>query len=630
MVNDGGVLKQTSPVKFTVVNPAVLTINATFDTVPPGGGPNILSVANSYLSSYEWYTGSVGGSPNASGVSTRTITTLSSPTTYWLKYFDGTCSTQVSKMIYVDALRGGWIKDDRSVCNGATSAQPLTSDTLAYGGTQGSYSYQWEVSSTSSTGGFADIDGATLPTYTPQFAPISTNLYFRRKVTNAGVIAYSNVRTITVVAKPIITVASSAVSNSLLSSTAPVIPNGATITLTAGASGEGVQGGVTYQWSPSSGLSSITGTTVQAAPTSTITYTITGTTVSAPGCANSTTFAVTVDELTAGTVLIGGANNTGNTSTSIQVCSNASPDAQEIRATVQPTGGTGSYLLQWQSSTNQVDWQNITTSQNATAQSTTYSFNSAFDAITAPRYYRRAVTNTGVTKFSASVQVTVEALPNILITAESDAIPPGGTNVLTASGSSGAYTWYIGSTSSAPQSNTSATFNIALNAQMGQTTYIVKGASLSGCENTFSKTILVVPITAGVIGTNKNICEGSTSVALLSSSTQASGGSGGNYDYQWRSKVGSGLWTSEVGATQETYQPTFPSGFTATTQFVRVVTNKGVKDSSNVVTYSFVSKPVITVSATGQPGTTIGIPRGAGIQLNATAPAGQPIQVWSW
>ena len=630
VVNDGGVLKQTSPVKFTVVNPAVLTINATFDTVPPGGGPNILSVANSYLSSYEWYTGSVGGSPNASGVSTRTITTLSSPTTYWLKYFDGTCSTQVSKMIYVDALRGGWIKDDRSVCNGATSAQPLTSDTLAYGGTQGSYSYQWEVSSTSSTGGFADIDGATLPTYTPQFAPISTNLYFRRKVTNAGVIAYSNVRTITVVAKPIITVASSAVSNSLLSSTAPVIPNGATITLTAGASGEGVQGGVTYQWSPSSGLSSITGTTVQAAPTSTITYTITGTTVSAPGCANSTTFAVTVDELTAGTVLIGGANNTGNTSTSIQVCSNASPDAQEIRATVQPTGGTGSYLLQWQSSTNQVDWQNITTSQNATAQSTTYSFNSAFDAITAPRYYRRAVTNTGVTKFSASVQVTVEALPNILITAESDAIPPGGTNVLTASGSSGAYTWYIGSTSSAPQSNTSATFNIALNAQMGQTTYIVKGASLSGCENTFSKTILVVPITAGVIGTNKNICEGSTSVALLSSSTQASGGSGGNYDYQWRSKVGSGLWTSEVGATQETYQPTFPSGFTATTQFVRVVTNKGVKDSSNVVTYSFVSKPVITVSATGQPGTTIGIPRGAGIQLNATAPAGQPIQVWSW
>jgi gliding motility-associated-like protein len=629
VVNDGGVLKETQPVKYTVATPAVLQINATYDTVPPGGGSNVLTVVNTYQSSYEWYTGSVSGQSDASAVSTRTIATLSNQTTYWLKYFDGTCSTQVSKTIYISPLSAGSIGSDQNVCEGSTSAAPLTSVQPASGGTQGSYEYQWE-SSSSQGSGFAAISGATLATYSPQFAALNGNLYFRRKVTNAGIVAYSNVVTVNRIARPSISVSSAATSNSNLSTSAPTIPNGATITLTASASGSNVQSGATYQWSPSTGLSSTTGAAVQANPSSTVTYTVTGTTLAAPGCSNSATLTVTVDELTPGTVAIGDAGGQGSTSATVAVCAGSAPSTKEIRVTAAPTGGTSPYSYQWEYSSDQQIWQAITPAQNATSAAATYLFNSTFDAVNATRYYRRVVANTGVTKPSASVQVTANPLPNILITAESDVVPPGGTNVLTASGSSGSYTWYIGSTSATPESNTSSNYTIGLGVQTGQVTYIAKGTSSAGCENTYSKTITVAPIVPGVIGTSQNICEGATSVPQITSASAATGGSGSGYAYQWKTKVTGGTWSTLVGATQETYQPTFPSGFSATTQYVRVVTNKGVKDSSNVVTYSFVSKPVITVSATGQPGSTVAIPRGASIQLNATAPAGQPIQSWSW
>jgi gliding motility-associated-like protein len=612
-----------------VATPAVLQINATFDTVPPGGGPNVLNVVTTYQSSYEWYTGTVSGQSDASAVSSRSISSLSNQTTYWLKYFDGTCSTQVSKTIYISPLSSGSIGTDQNVCDGATSASAFSSVQPASGGTQGSYQYQWE-SSSSQNSGFTAISGATLPTYTPQFTALSGNLYYRRKVTNAGISDYTNVVTLNRIAKPSITASSSASSNSSLSTSAPTIPNGASITLTASATGSNVQSGVTYQWSPSTGLSATSGGSIQAAPSSTVTYTVNGTTTATPGCINTSTITVTVDELTPGPIAIGDAGGQGSTSGSIQVCSGAAPSNKEIRSTALPTGGTSPYTYQWEYSQDQLTWQSITPAQNASALSATYTFNGTFDLVSATRYYRRKATNTGVTKPSASVFVSVNALPNVLITAESDVIPPGGTNVLTASGGTGTYTWYIGSTSASPESNTTPTYTIGLGVQTGQVTYIAKGTSAAGCENTYSKTITVAPIIPGTIGTSQNICEGSTSVAQLTSSTSASGGSGSSYGYQWKRKVGTGAWSAIVGATQETYQPTFPSGFTTTTQYVRVVTNRGVKDSTNVVTYSYVSKPVITVAATGQPGSTVAIPRGASIQLNATAPAGQPIQTWSW
>ncbi|MBK8363126.1 MAG: lamin tail domain-containing protein [Bacteroidetes bacterium] len=61
--------------------------------------------------------------------------------------------------------------------------------------------------------------------------------------------------------------------------------NTGTVTLTAA-------GGVTYVWSPATALSATTGTSVDASPTTTTTYTVVGT--SADGCTASTTITVTV------------------------------------------------------------------------------------------------------------------------------------------------------------------------------------------------------------------------------------------------------------------------------------------------------------------------------------------------
>ena len=76
-----------------------------------------------------------------------------------------------------------------------------------------------------------------------------------------------------------------------------VICNGSSTTLTA-------SGASTYSWSPATGLSSTTGTTVVANPTVTTTYTVTGTDVN--GCVNTKNVTVIV--------------NNGPVTTGIAVC----------------------------------------------------------------------------------------------------------------------------------------------------------------------------------------------------------------------------------------------------------------------------------------------------------------------
>ncbi|HLP12574.1 MAG TPA: PKD domain-containing protein [Flavobacteriales bacterium] len=69
---------------------------------------------------------------------------------------------------------------------------------------------------------------------------------------------------------------------------APAICSGASVALTAA-------GASTYTWSPGTGLSGTTGTTVTSSTTTTTTYTITGT--SAAGCVNTGTVTVTVNPI---------------------------------------------------------------------------------------------------------------------------------------------------------------------------------------------------------------------------------------------------------------------------------------------------------------------------------------------
>ena len=71
------------------------------------------------------------------------------------------------------------------------------------------------------------------------------------------------------------------------------ICSGQSATLTA-------TGGLSYEWSPATGLSSTTGTAVTASPSTSTAYTVTGT--GANGCTNTATAAVTVNALPAATI----------------------------------------------------------------------------------------------------------------------------------------------------------------------------------------------------------------------------------------------------------------------------------------------------------------------------------------
>jgi hypothetical protein len=110
----------------------------------------------------------------------------------------------------------------------------------------------------------------------------------------------------------------------------------------ATASGSNTGSGVNYSWTPSSGLSQTTGSSVQASPTTTTTYTVTGTTVSSPGCSNTSQIVVTVDELVPGGIEI--AENSTVIGATTTVCANASPTGKVIQtSTPIISGGTSPY-----------------------------------------------------------------------------------------------------------------------------------------------------------------------------------------------------------------------------------------------------------------------------------------------
>ena len=99
-----GVLKYTNAVQYNVTVPTILSVLATYDTIPPSGTGNILTVSGGTSSSFNWYVGSISGTPAANAVSTYTPTNTASETTFYLQYTDSGCLTTVSKTIYVEPI----------------------------------------------------------------------------------------------------------------------------------------------------------------------------------------------------------------------------------------------------------------------------------------------------------------------------------------------------------------------------------------------------------------------------------------------------------------------------------------------------------------------------------------------
>lgn len=254
----------------------------------------------------------------------------------------------------------------------------------------------------------------------------------------------------------------------------PTISAGANAAICIGDTAQlNAAGGISYVWSPSTGLSCTTCDNPKSSPGITTTYTVTGT--GNNGCTNTSTVTVTVNPLPS---VSGGTNQ--------NICIGSS--------TILNATGASSYVWTPATGLSCISCANPTASPTTT---TTYTVTG---------------TNINGCTNSATVTVNVNQLPTVSA-GSNQIICPGSSASLQATGAV-TYVWSpatgLSCTSCAnPTASPAAT-----------TTYTVTGTSATGCVNTSSVTVTVItqPNVSG--GPNKNICIGdSTSLQATGANT---------------------------------------------------------------------------------------------------------------
>lgn len=510
---------------------------------------------------YDWYSNATATILLLAGSNSYTTPSISQTTTYYpvaRNITTGCTSATASAVATINpVLSGGVINSVTTSICGTGIPGALNSTTAATGGT-GTYLYQWQSSATSSVSGFTDIAGANAATYTPS-SSISVTTYYRRAVSTAtDAVVYSNVLAVTVVSLP----------NVKISPSSATISNGNSQTLTA-------SGADTYVWTPSTNLSATTIGTISASPTVTTAYTVTGTNA-ATGCVNTATITVTVvPALSSGTI-----------AADQVICSGTIPAA--FTSTAAATGGVGTYIYQWQSSTTSSvsGFTDI-----AGANTATYAPGTAHTVTT---YYRRGVsTSSDAVVYSNVATVTVSALPTVSVSPATATIVTGTSQVLTASGAN-SYVW-------SPATGLSSTNLATVTASPVTTTvYTVNGTNtITSCVNTATVTVTVtVPpgtFVAGSIAADQVICAGATPAAFTS--TVAASGGTGTISYQWQKSTDNTNFTDIAGATAATYASGAISTLTYFRRAASTTVNPAIYTSSVKVTP--LTPPVISGGING-------------------------------
>ena len=261
----------------------------------------------------------------------------------------------------------------------------------------------------------------------------------------------------------------------LVNPSAPTICPGDTVTLN-------VTGAGNYTWSPNTALSTTTGPTVIANPTTTTTYTVTG---SLNGCSGT------------GQVVVTTANNlaVNVTPTNPTICPG---DTVSLTA----SGGATSYT--WSPATNLSANTGATVIANPT-NSTTYT----------------VVGTKGGCSGSATVNVVANNNLPLTVSPSTSICLGGNGTILTATSAATSYTW-------SPATGLSATIGFSVTANpTATTTYTVTGTK-GGCSNSSSVTITVISISAIADSTDEH-CGQSNGTATVT----PSGNCSQNWVYTW-------------------------------------------------------------------------------------------------
>ncbi|MEO1054318.1 MAG: DUF6443 domain-containing protein [Bacteroidota bacterium] len=461
-------------------------------------------------------------------------------------------------------LSAGSINGAKTVCYNASTGT-LGNSASASGGS-GSYAYRWQKKVGS--GSWADISGATATTYSPGNLTSTTD--FRRKVTDnngCGTKYTSSVR---------VTVRGNFLAGSI-NGAKTVCYNASAGTLGNSASASGGSGNRTYQWQKKVGSGSW-GNISGATSTNYSPGNLTATTdfrrrvIDNSGCGTKYTNNVRV---TVRANLSAGGINGSKT-----ICYNTS--AGTLGNASSPTGGTGSFTYLWQRKVGSGSWSDI-----SGATSSTY----APGNLTATTDFRRKVSNSCGVRYTSNVRVTVRSNLNAggingarTVCYNASAGTLG--NSASALGGSGsyAYRWQkkVGSGSWTDISGATATTYLPGNLT-STTDFRRKVTDNNGCGVRYTGSVRITVrgnLTAGSINGSKSICY-NASAGTLGNSSSPSGGSG-SYAYQWQRRIGSGSWSTILGATSSSYSP---GNLTSTTDFRRrVIDNNSCGDRySNVV-----------------------------------------------
>jgi len=432
---------------------------------------------------YTWSPGTgLSSTTGASVTANPTVTT-----TYTITGTAGTCTAVTTAIVTVNPLPVVTVNSG-TICLGQQTA------TLTSGGAS---TYTWSPAT-----GLSSANGSPVTAN-----PTTTTSY---TVTGTDANGCVNTETTTVTVNPLPT----------LALTSGFICNGSTATLTA-------TGASTYTWSPATGLSSTTGSSVTGTPGSTTQYTVTGT--DANGCVDSDTTSITV------------VNNPTVTVASATICINSS--------TTLTANGAQTYV--WSPGTG----LSSTTGSSVTANPT---------STTVYTITGTAGTCTAVT----TATVTVNPLP--VVSVNSGTICLGQQTATLTAGGASTYTW-------SPATGLSSANGSPVTANPTTTTsYTVTGTDANGCVNTATTTVTVNPLPTLAL-TSGFICNGSTATLTAT----------GASTYTWSPATG----LSSTTGSSVTGNPG------STTQYTVTGTDANGCVDSDTTSITVVNNPTVTVAS---------------------------------
>jgi len=395
-----------------------------------------------------------------------------------------------------------------------------------------------------------------------------------------------------------------------------------------------VGGASTYSWSPSTGLSATTGSSVNATPATTQTYTVIG--VTGSGCADTAIAEIFVTPtptvvVTPGSPTIctgsnvvltasGATNYIWTPSTALSATTGDTVTASPSSTTTYTvTGDNGACTSNQTVVVTVASSLNVTVTPSSpsvcTGDSITLNANGAVfytwktssglscTTCSSPKASPGSATtytvvgSSGTCSDSATVAITVNSLPVISVIPPSATICPSGNVIISATGGVN-YTW-------SPASGLSATSGDSVTASPSASqTYTVTGTNGNGCSDTASVSIAVgagPAVSIAITGISPAVCANDT-VGMIA---------GGAATYTWSPAIG-------LSATTGTHVIASPP---STTTYTVTGTTLGGCTGTATQIITIYPTPTVTISSS-----TTNICSGDSVQLNA---AGAASYSWS-